>query len=75
MEARELASAEAARRTKDSEKRVDKLERELRDKHIQRLSKGKCTPESGIIFLDMLSNMERIADHADNIAGYVLEER
>ena len=75
LEARELASAEAARRTKDSEKRVDKLERELRDKHIQRLSKGKCTPESGIIFLDMLSNMERIADHADNIAGYVLEER
>ncbi len=75
LEARELASVEAAARAVDSEKKVDRLERELRDKHIQRLSKGKCTTESGIIFLDMLSNMERIADHADNIAGYVLEER
>lgn len=75
LEARELNSMEAAKRTEDTEKKVDKLEKELRDKHIQRLSKGKCTPESGIIFLDVLSNMERIADHADNIAGYVTAEQ
>ncbi len=75
LEARELGSPEAVRRTEDTEKMVDKLERELRDKHIQRLSKGKCSPESGIIFLDVLSNLERIADHADNIAGYVAAER
>ena len=75
LEARELGSAEAVRRTENTEKMVDKLERELRDKHIQRLSKGKCSPESGIIFLDVLSNLERIADHADNIAGYVAAER
>lgn len=74
LEARELHSQEAAGRALCTEKRVDKLEKDLRDKHIQRLSKGKCTPESGIIFLDVLSNMERIADHADNIAGYVLTE-
>lgn len=74
LEARELHSREAADRALCTEKKVDKLEKDLRDKHIQRLSKGKCTPESGIIFLDVLSNMERIADHADNIAGYVLAE-
>ena len=47
---------------------------ELREKHIQRLSKGKCEPESGVVFLDLISNLERIADHATNIAGYVVSE-
>lgn len=74
LEARELRSPEAARRALRGEEKVDKLERDLRDKHIQRLSKGKCVPESGIIFLDILSNMERIADHADNIAEYIMAE-
>ncbi|MCI9428669.1 MAG: Na/Pi cotransporter family protein [Lachnospiraceae bacterium] len=74
LEARELRSIEAARRASRAEEKVDKLEKDLRDKHIQRLSKGKCVPESGIIFLDILSNMERIADHADNIAEYVMAE-
>lgn len=74
LEARELRSPEAARRALRAEEKVDKLERDLRDKHIQRLSKGKCIPESGIIFLDILSNMERIADHADNIAEYIMAE-
>lgn len=75
LEARELNSQAAAVRAENTEKKVDKLERELREKHIQRLSKGKCVLESGVIFLDILSNLERIADHADNIAGYVAAER
>ena len=58
----------------DYERNVDKLEDELREKHIQRLSKGKCEPESGVVFLDLISNLERIADHATNIAGYVVSE-
>ena len=75
LEARELNSTEAAKRAKSTEERADRLEKELRDKHIQRLSKGKCAPESGVIFLDILSNLERVADHADNIAGYVATEK
>lgn len=75
LEARELGSMEAARRARRTEEKVDRLEKDLRDKHIQRLSKGKCAPESGVIFLDILNNLERIADHADNIAGYVAAER
>ena len=34
----------------------------------------KCVPESGVVFLDLISNLERIADHATNIAGYVVSE-
>lgn len=56
------------------EEKVDQLEKSLRKEHIERLSKRKCSTETGIIFLDILSNLERIADHATNIAEYVAEE-
>lgn len=75
LEAREQTSFSTAKRAQEAEERVDDLEKDLRDKHIQRLSKGKCMPENGVIFLDLLSNLERIADHADNIAGYVVSEK
>lgn len=74
LEARKQGSLAAVQHAQEAEKTVDKMEKELRDKHIQRLSKGKCAPESGVIFLDILSNLERIADHADNIAEYVASE-
>lgn len=74
MEARKTENKETALLALEAEEAVDGIEKELRDKHIQRLSKGKCAPESGVIFLDILSNLERIADHADNIAGYVATE-
>ena len=53
---------------------LDQLEGEMREKHIRRLSKGKCDPESGVIFLDIISNLERISDHAVNVADYVKAE-
>lgn len=52
------------------EETVDALEEQLRDKHILRLVENKCNIEAGVIFLDAISNLERIADHAYNIAGY-----
>ena len=73
--ARKENSKEASLRTDDYEMRVDLLEEEMRERHIQRLTKGKCEPESGVIFLDILSNLERISDHAKNIAGYVVTEQ
>jgi len=75
LQARRDGSVSVARRVQEVEEKVDKMEKEMRDKHIQRLSKGKCLPENGVIFLDLLSNLERISDHADNIAGYVLAEK
>jgi phosphate:Na+ symporter len=50
---------------------VDSMEEDMRHDHIERLSKGLCAADTGIIFLDMLSNLERISDHAVNIAEYV----
>ena len=50
------------------EKKTDEMERTLRARHIERLNSGKCRPEAGIVFIDLLSNLERVADHAHNIA-------
>jgi len=57
-----------------AEGRIDYLEKTLRASHIARLSGQKCHPSSGIIFLDIISNLERIADHASNIAMAVLDK-
>ncbi|HPU69177.1 MAG TPA: Na/Pi cotransporter family protein [Acetomicrobium flavidum] len=51
---------------------LDELERNLRSRHIQRLNKGICYPASGVVFLDMLSHLERIGDHAVNIAEEIM---
>ena len=56
------------------EDEVDSLEEEMRDKHIERLSQQVCNPSAGVVFLDILSNLERISDHAYNVAGYVKDE-
>ena len=74
LDARKTGNRKTAYLVENMENRVDKMEDEFREKHIGRLSKGKCTPENGVIFLDILSNLERIADHANNIAGYVTVE-
>jgi phosphate:Na+ symporter len=50
------------------EDEIDSLERELRMRHIERLNTGVCQPGAGVVFIDILSNLERIGDHANNIA-------
>ena len=62
------------RKVSQYEDEVDSLEEELREKHIERLSKGKCVPSAGVVFLDVISNLERISDHAYNLAGYIKNE-
>lgn len=62
------------RQTARFEEQVDTLEEELRESHMDRLSKQECQLESGVLFLEAISNFERVADHARNIAGYVKEE-
>ncbi|MDR3281174.1 MAG: Na/Pi cotransporter family protein [Synergistaceae bacterium] len=50
------------------ETRIDKMEKVLRARHIARLNSGKCLPDVGILFIEILSNLERVGDHAHNIA-------
>ena len=59
---------------KKCEVKVDNLEKKLRDNHFKRLAENKCSATTGTYYLDVISNLERISDHADNIANYVLEE-
>ncbi|MBR3305962.1 MAG: Na/Pi cotransporter family protein [Lachnospiraceae bacterium] len=53
------------------ENEVDEKERQLQQNHIDRLTKGECTPEAGMIFSDVCAALERVADHALNIASYI----
>ena len=57
-----------------TEGRIDYLEKTLRANHIGRLSSQQCIPSSGIIFLDIISNLERIGDHSSNIAMAVMDK-
>ena len=59
----------------DLESEIDELERKLQSKHIQRLNKGKCSAHAGICFSDVVSGLERVSDHATNIALSVIEAK
>jgi len=52
------------------EKRIDQQEKQYRRNHIERLNRGECDPEKGVIYIDVLSNLERIGDHSHNIAYF-----
>ncbi|MBR4195795.1 MAG: Na/Pi cotransporter family protein [Synergistaceae bacterium] len=66
-------SEEAWEVISDIEKRIDGQEKAYRKKHIDRLNRGECDPEKGVNFITLLSNLERIGDHSNNIAGYTLD--
>jgi phosphate:Na+ symporter len=51
---------------------IDEKERELQRFHVERLTRNECTPEAGMIFSDIISGLERVADHATNIAFSIL---
>ncbi len=55
------------------EDEIDEMERKLQNTHVKRLTKNKCTPEAGMMFSDTASGLERVGDHATNIAFAILE--
>ncbi|MFI3206499.1 MAG: Na/Pi cotransporter family protein [Clostridia bacterium] len=61
-----------AARIEPLEETVDLMQDGLKNKHIERLKNGKCAIESGLTFLDVLTNVERISDHCSNIGVYVI---
>jgi phosphate:Na+ symporter len=64
-----------ANRTIEIEDEIDQLERKVREKHINRLTRESCKVESGVIYMDIVNSLEKIADHANNIAKCVKNEQ
>lgn len=59
----------------DLENRIDEMERALQQAHVDRLSQNACSPAAGMIYSDIVSGLERVADHATNIAFFILDEQ
>ena len=75
MKALDTRDVTMAQLVKEQEERIDEMERKLRKRHILRLNEGICSGSAGIIFADIISNLERIGDHADNIATTIYEQQ
>ena len=57
------------------EENIDEMERQYQHNHVERLTESKCDAESGMLFSDLLSNLERVADHGTNIAFSILDKK
>ncbi|MFT9597847.1 Na/Pi cotransporter family protein [Mesobacillus sp.] len=75
LQALDQKNLDAARAVVTKEDEIDRMERTLRKQHILRMNEGQCSGQAGIVFVDIISNLERIGDHAVNIAEYVLGEQ
>ena len=73
IESYESRDVSKARSIVEVEAQIDKKQKRFRDLHIKRLYDGRCNAYTGAIFLDILSNLERIGDHSTNIAESVIE--
>ncbi|RKD29095.1 Na/Pi cotransporter family protein [Thermohalobacter berrensis] len=73
LDAFKTASKEIAEEVVKAEEEIDLFEKQYRANHIERLNIQLCKPSSGIVFLDLISNLERVADHSSNIALSILD--
>ncbi len=73
IEAMKEKSKSKARMAIEMEDEVDVLEKQLKKAHIKRMKLGVCAPAADVLFTESLRNLERISDHADNIAYDILE--
>jgi phosphate:Na+ symporter len=64
---------EAALQVEPLEQVIDRLKEQLRTRHILRMQQGQCTMDAGFVWSDLLTGLERTADHCSNIAGCILD--
>ncbi|HEK9039146.1 TPA: Na/Pi cotransporter family protein [Clostridioides difficile] len=64
---------ELANKVLEVENEVNYLEKTFRNSHMIRLNNGSCTIDAGVLYLDLLTNLERISDHSTNIVKQVLK--
>lgn len=62
----------AAKKVKEYEHEVDNYEDKLKSLELKRLAYGVSKTEEGVVFLECINNLERVSDHADNIANYII---
>ena len=74
VKAREERNVTSARKVSACEDLVDSLRDEQKERHMDRLSRGECKPEAGLVFIEIIDNLERISDHAQNMAEYIMNE-
>ncbi|MFF3103424.1 Na/Pi cotransporter family protein [Viridibacillus arvi] len=74
MQALDTRDVSLAQQVRSQEERIDEMERSLRKHHIRRLNEGICSGSAGVVFADIISNLERIGDHANNIADTIFEQ-
>lgn len=72
IEALDTASLSLAQEVTELESLIDDMEDKLRQKHLARLNANECSGAAGIVYTDIVSNLERIGDHAVNIADSIL---
>ena len=65
--------AALAKKVEPLEQVIDGIKEKLRTRHILRLQQGLCSIETGFIWSDLLTNLERTSDHCSNIAGSVID--
>lgn len=71
-EANKSMSTDIARRIEPLEETIDAIVNTLKDMHVERLKAGECSVEAGIVFLEILTNLERIADHCSNVGSNII---
>jgi phosphate:Na+ symporter len=64
----------SARQVLEQEDMFDDLEERLRERHIERLNRGECKPDSAISFIELIHNIERMTDNCKNVAEAVLDD-
>ncbi len=74
LDALQREDAELAQKVLKFDDVIDELEAKLRDGHIKRLNEGTCNGSYGAVYLNIISNLERIGDHSVNIAKYAMLE-
>jgi phosphate:Na+ symporter len=74
IKALEKNNIKSARSVLEMEDQIDRMERVLRKKHILRLNKRECSGSAGILFVDIINNLERIGDYAEKLSQHILEQ-
>ena len=75
LEAMRTSNVDLACKVIKMEEQVDMMEKSCRANHMNRLNSSSCSIDTGVIYLDIISNLERVSDHAVNIAQQVIAGR